>query len=191
MASLSLSLFGAVQATLAGQIIESFRTNKVQALLIYIAVEPGAHSREKLTDLLWPGMPERSARHNLRQTLYHLRTIIPDPVVELSANDDEDETAPLVVANRLTIELNPAAGVQVDVHHFQQLVERTLTHEHPDLLICSDCQKDLEEAADLYVDDFLSDFYLEDSNQFEEWAQVQRELYRRENLDVLATLTPV
>ncbi|MGD8857022.1 MAG: protein kinase, partial [Chloroflexota bacterium] len=191
MAPLSLSLFGAVQATLAGQIIESFRTNKVQALLIYIAVEPGAHSREKLTDLLWPGMPERSARHNLRQTLYHLRTIIPDPVVELSAKDDEEETIPLVVANRLTIELNPAAGVQVDVHRFQQLVERTLIHEHPDLLICSACQKDLEEAADLYADDFLSDFYLEDSNQFEEWAQVQRELYRRENLDVLGTLTTI
>jgi len=75
MSTLTLSLLGSFQAARDGQRVKSFRTKKVQALLILLAAEPGEQSREKLTTLLWPGMPERSARHNLRQSLFHLRTI--------------------------------------------------------------------------------------------------------------------
>lgn len=40
-------------------------------------------------------------------------------------------------------------------------------------------------AAELYRGNFLEDFYLDDSNAFEEWAQVKREGYRRQVLDAL------
>jgi len=77
--SLSITLFGAFQAELDGRPVRGFHSSKVQALLIYLSVEPAIpHRREHLMTLLWPGMPERSARSNLRNTLYQLRQSIPD-----------------------------------------------------------------------------------------------------------------
>ena len=79
MATLSLSLLGPFNATFNDQSLHTFKTNKVQALLIYLAVEIGRpHRRENLFTLLWPGMPEKSARHNLSQAVYVLRQNIPD-----------------------------------------------------------------------------------------------------------------
>jgi len=74
MTTLSLNLFGSVRVLLDGRPAPALPTKKVEALLYYLASEPAAeHRRELLMNLLWPGMPDRSARHNLRQTLYHLR----------------------------------------------------------------------------------------------------------------------
>ena len=72
MATLSLSLLGSFTATINDQPLKNFKTNKVQALLIYLAVERRPARRDFLLELLWPGMPEKSARHNLSQTLYAL-----------------------------------------------------------------------------------------------------------------------
>ena len=57
MAALELQLLGSFKAALGGEKLESFRTQKAQALLIYLAIEPEAHRRENLTAILWPGMP--------------------------------------------------------------------------------------------------------------------------------------
>ncbi|MDX1415582.1 MAG: protein kinase, partial [Candidatus Promineifilaceae bacterium] len=196
MATLHLSFLGRFQALLDETPVTTFRTNKVQALVIYLAAE-GAEPqrRETLMELLWPGMPERSARHNLRQALYYLRLSVP----EVSANGlplesselDKSDTAlvPLVLANRQTIQLNPRAAVQVDVRRFSHLIATWQAHEHLDLLTCSTCRETLEEAIALYRGDFLADFYLDDSNEFEEWAESKRYSYRRKALDALETLT--
>jgi hypothetical protein len=49
MSNLSLFLFGSFNATLDGELLERFRTNKVQALLIYLAAEPAtSQKREEL-----------------------------------------------------------------------------------------------------------------------------------------------
>ena len=77
MGGLSLSLFGPFQARLDGEPLGSFHSSKVQALLVYLTVEQAnPHRREKLMTMLWPGMPERSARSNLRNTLYQMRRLI-------------------------------------------------------------------------------------------------------------------
>lgn len=78
MGALTLNVLGPVQTFIGDEEVDAFRTSKVQALLIYLALEPDAHRREVLMELLWPGMPERSARLNLRQILFHLRSIASD-----------------------------------------------------------------------------------------------------------------
>ena len=189
MNELTLSLLGSFQADLNGRPIESFRTSKVQALLICISTEPGPHSRELLMTRLWPGMPENSARHNLRQTLYHLRAIVPDSSIQNEGNDRQ--MVPIFLANRQAIELNPEAAVTTDVHQFDQLIGGAMTHNHLDLLICGECGERLEKAVALYKGDFLADFYLDDSSEFEEWAEIHRETYRRKALDALEALTTI
>jgi WD40 repeat protein/serine/threonine protein kinase/DNA-binding SARP family transcriptional activator len=188
MSSLTLSLLGSFRARLGNRDLTGFRTRKVQALVVCLAVEPGRHRRERLLDLLWPGMPERSARHNLRQALYYARSDLP----EIQASEGtQGETLDLIVANRKTIRLNPAAAVTVDTLEFEALVDVVAKHDHLYLLSCDECRDNLEKAVALYRDDFLADFYLDDSNEFEDWAQARREYFRRKVLDALEILTAI
>ncbi|MGD8856849.1 MAG: protein kinase, partial [Chloroflexota bacterium] len=99
------------------------------------------------------------------------------------------KTVDAVLANRQSIQLNPAAQVNVDVHHFEALIESTQRHEHVELLLCQQCRGDLEKALALYQGDFLADFYLDDSNEYENWSQARRQAYRRQALDALEILT--
>ncbi|KAA3664594.1 MAG: hypothetical protein DWQ04_04895, partial [Chloroflexi bacterium] len=192
-----LSMYGRFQATLNSKPLPGFRTTKVQALLIYLAAEPTTpHRRETLMSLLWPRMPERSARQNLRQSLYNLRRSIPDLPLQLPGSETpgliEMETAvPLLLTNRQTIQLNPQANVQSDVMQFEQLTNAVQTHDHLDIFHCHDCRQKLEKAIALYKGNFLADIYLDDSNTFEEWAEIKRQSYRRRVLDALETLTTI
>ncbi|MEM7537614.1 MAG: hypothetical protein AAF639_35920, partial [Chloroflexota bacterium] len=96
---LELFLLGSPQITVAGEQITTFKTRKIQALLIYLAVTGQAHSRDTLAGLLWSDMPQKNARRSLRQALHGLRQAI-DPTW-------------LVVDE--TIALNPAISWTVDV----------------------------------------------------------------------------
>src|SRR3989304_5774015 len=79
MARLSLSLFGPFEASLDGTLITTFESNKVRALLAYLAAEADRpHRREALATLLWPDWPQQSAMSNLRYALADLRKNIAD-----------------------------------------------------------------------------------------------------------------
>jgi WD40 repeat protein/DNA-binding SARP family transcriptional activator/tRNA A-37 threonylcarbamoyl transferase component Bud32 len=139
-------------------------------------------------ELLWPGLPKRSARGNLRQNLYYLRKEIP----EVSPGRTDDGLAvELIIANRQSIQLNPAASVNVDARRLAEMVEKTQFHRHADLLVCQQCRQDLEAAVALYKGNFLSDFHLDDSDVYENWSQLKRDSYRRMALDALENLTTI
>ena len=185
MEQLTLSLLGNFDAFLDKRPFTDFRTNKVQALLIYLVVEaPTIHQRESLMELLWPGLPLKSAQVNLRQILYQLNKMMPDAI-------RGDTAVPLLITDRKTIQVHPHYPVTSDVTSLTTLLQRSWQHSHANLLTCADCQKWLEEAVSLYQGDFLADFSLYDSNNFEAWAQVKREALRRNALDALDTLTHI
>ena len=74
MAHLSLSLIGPPEVLLNGVSVKGFQSDKVRALLIYLAVEADRpHRRETLAGLLWPNWPNAAARKNLSKVLYNLR----------------------------------------------------------------------------------------------------------------------
>ena len=83
MAKLSLSLLGPFQVVLGGQPVIGFKSNRVRALLAYLAVEADKpHRRESLAGLLWPDWPDRDALSNLRYALSDLRGAIGDRETE-------------------------------------------------------------------------------------------------------------
>jgi DNA-binding SARP family transcriptional activator len=173
MSILSLSLLGPFEASLDERPLHKFRTNKVQALLIYLATEASVvHRRDGLMALLWPGLPQQSAQVNLRQTLYRLRQAIP----EVTAKDGEG-IVPFLLSDRQTVEVNPDGDVQVDVARFNKLLSHDPTPER------------LAEAVALYRGDFLADFYLPDSDSFEDWAAAKRAELQRQVLEALEALT--
>ena len=186
MTLLSLSLLGPFNATHDDQPLNNFKTNKVQALLIYLAVERSPIRRESLLTLLWPGMPEKSARHNLSQTLYALRKILQTP-----PNESVPDEIQLVLADRQTIQINPNAAVDTDLYQLDQLIDKTKTHPHKKLEGCQSCTQALEQGVSFYRGDFQTDFYLEDSNVFEEWTEAVRESYRTKIINVLVTLADI
>ena len=73
MPHLRLSFFGTFTVSIDNHSI-IFATDKARALLVYLALEASQpHSRTSLTGLLWPEIPSKQARNNLRQTLHRLR----------------------------------------------------------------------------------------------------------------------
>src|SRR5436305_244322 len=72
MGHLTLRTLGTPEVRHAGTLL-AFRTRKTLALLIYLAVEPGLHAREKLTALFWPESDAAHGRAMLRRTLAFLR----------------------------------------------------------------------------------------------------------------------
>ena len=56
----------------------SFALRKAEALLLYLAVEGGMHSRRHLAALLWPDSEPSTARNALRNALAQLRSLLAD-----------------------------------------------------------------------------------------------------------------
>lgn len=170
MLNLSIFLLGQFTASLGDRPLYKFRTNKVQALLIYLIMEAEqVHRRETLMNLLWPDLPQPSAQVNLRQTIYRLRQAIPEVRPKKGK-----KPVPFIIAERQTVQINPEAAYFLDVADFITKID-----------------SDPAQAIALYRDDFLSDFYLSDSNEFEDWTSTHRELLRRQALDALEMLTAV
>ncbi|VAW42298.1 hypothetical protein MNBD_CHLOROFLEXI01-1554 [hydrothermal vent metagenome] len=117
-----------------------FRTNKAQALLIYLVVEaPTVHQRDILMELLWPGLPQKSAQVNLRQILYQLKKVIPE-YEEGDANATKVNAVSLLISDRKSIQLHPHYPASSDATHLSSLLKRSWQHSHSDLLTCPDCR---------------------------------------------------
>ena len=112
MAHLSISLLGPFQVSLDNRPVTGFDSNKVRALLAYLAVEADRpHQRDALAALLWSERPNRAARNSLRHALSNLRTAI----------GDRDADTPHLTVNQETVQFNCTGECRVDVRAFRTL----------------------------------------------------------------------
>jgi DNA-binding SARP family transcriptional activator len=168
MAHLSLSLLGPLQITLDGQPVTGFKSNKVRALLTYLAVEAHQpHHREVLAGLLWPDWPDRDALSNLRYALSNLRQVIGDHTAQ----------PPFLHIARDTLQFNTASDFSLDI--------AVLADSREGLGGLSD----LEKAVSLCRGSFLEGFSLPDAAPFEEWALLTRERLARQMSSALLRLS--
>jgi WD40 repeat protein/DNA-binding SARP family transcriptional activator len=179
MTALLLSLFGGFQLAWYGQPLNTFESNKVRALLAYLAVEANRpHERTKLGGLLWPDHPEEAARTNLRHVLRQLRLALPDAA----------DAAPFLLTDFQRIQFNPVYTVAVDVNQFVNRVVQSERCRHRQVETCPACLERYRQAADLYTGEFLAGLSFSGSDLFEEWAVMQREQLHRQALDLFFTL---
>jgi WD40 repeat protein/DNA-binding SARP family transcriptional activator len=162
----------------AGAPLTGFQTDKMRALLVYLALEREPHSRSELTRFLWPGYQAESAANSFRQYLHQLR--------QLLRNDEWDP--PWLLVTRQTVQFNPAARLEADVTRFLALVTESSTHAHTQLSLCQPCLARLREAVGLYGGDFLAGFTVADSDPFEEWRRIQQEQLHLHALNALTQL---
>ena len=78
---LHLTLLGEPKLMLDGAPLTGFISMKAQALLIYLAVIPGLHSRDTLATHFWDEMPEAAAKKNLTKALSNLRKLTGDYIM--------------------------------------------------------------------------------------------------------------
>ena len=156
MSTLRIALLGSFQVTIEGQSATAFESDKVRALLVYLAVEADRpHRREALAALLWPDMPETAARSNLRHALANLRRAI----------HDYDADPPYLHITRQTIQFNQHSQHELDTAVFSPQPHTT---------------QQRETMAALYRGDFLAGFSIAGSTVFDEWTAVKREQYHRQ-----------
>ena len=172
MSRLEIRLLGGFDVRLGGETIEGFESQKVRALLAYLACHRSkATSRDRLASLLWGEKHEEAARRNLRQALHNLRSTFarfeePDKIIEVT---------------HTTLRLAPELECWIDAESFESSYEAGFAEALPDLY-------QLSRAARIYSGDFLAGFYVKQTPGFEEWLVIEQERLREAAIETYRTL---
>ena len=168
MSHLVISLLGTFQITRGSTSITACESNKVRALLAYLAVESDRpHRRDALAALLWPESAQSTALNSLRNALANLRRAI----------GDAEAKPPYLLITRETIQFNRASDYYLDVDALIQLTNGL--QDNAQVRIA---------AVESYRGPFLEGFSIPDSAAFEEWASLWRERLARLTLEGLRWL---
>ena len=174
MGRLILRLLGTPEVSHAEQPL-TFQTRKVLALLAYLAVEQGVHSRDKITALLWPESDEERGKASLRRALSYLRESLDEPSNARSGHVPLHP--PHVLIEHQTLSFNLASDFKGDTQALQTAFTLARRRSPGDLrthLVT------LQMGASCYRGNFLDGLSLPDAPDFEDWLLLQRESWRRQ-----------
>ena len=167
---LGITLFGSLQIAFDNKPISGIASDKVRGLLVLLAVEADRpHRRDSLAEMFWPNRQNGVARNNLKQAIANLRKVL----------GDRETTSPYLLISRDEIQFNLESSQRIDVNEFSELLDACANHSHQEGGGCEDCDELLKQASELYQGEFLAEFSLPDSQAFEEWALINRELFQQ------------
>jgi DNA-binding SARP family transcriptional activator len=154
LSKIRVRLLGGFEVWAGERQIAGFESQKVRALLAYLACNRRrAFSRDHLAGLLWPERDGDTARHALRQAVYNLRSKLPD-------------AGALLQVTNLEIGFVPRADLWLDVEAFEESLRlgsgRAVDPQH------------LSAAVQLYRGEFLAGFFVKDSPDFEDWMVAEQ-----------------
>lgn len=158
---LVLRVLGYPQVYIDDVLVEKFMSNKVLLLLCYLALNPSAHSREKLAGLFWGDMPDTKAKSNLRQALHDLSKRVGD----------------YLIVTRQTVNFDTSRPYKIDA---LQLEELSLQFNADDVISFD---------YEMYCGMFLDGFHIDDIEYLADWIRITRERYRLKYLDILQYLS--
>ncbi len=176
--NLHFALLGPPQVYHSGQML-TFPSRKALALLIYLAVEGGTHSRKTLSELLWPESDAAHARATLRTTVLELREVLAEGTS--SAERHMPNHVPHLLIDRDTLALDLTSGVSLDVHTLQAAwviarnTSRTAAPLTEERRLAQRTQ--LQKAVSLLRGEFLVGFSLHNAAGFDDWARSQQEYW--------------
>ncbi|MBI5651075.1 MAG: tetratricopeptide repeat protein [Chloroflexi bacterium] len=163
-----IRLLGTPSIERDGKPLAPFKSRKVLALLCYLALTPGAHTRSKLAGLLWSDSSEKKALDNLRFALWNL---------------NEGLRATVFTADRVSIAWQTNPGVSLDTDEFLRALRDGADAATPEMIATR------ARALELYRGDLLADLDLPADTLFNEWLQQQRASLREFAVDALYHLT--
>src|SRR5438105_3993123 len=184
MGDLYLTLLGPPEVRHADQVL-LFSTRKELALLIYLAVEGGVHSRKNLSEQFWPEGDARHGRAALRITLLHLRHMLGEgadvsPVPHLLIKGD---TLGLDLTSALELDLHILLEAWTSARASTNTTSPMPAEAHRTLLAR------LQRAISLPRGEFLEGFSLRDAPAFDDWVRFQREYWHLRTSEVFDRLS--
>jgi DNA-binding SARP family transcriptional activator len=146
-----------------------FRSRKVLALLLYLAIEGRKVAREKISALLWPESEEGAARATLRRTLADLRDAL-----------GESPTHTHLIVERDTLGFAFTPGDELDA----QVVDAAFNLLRPPAAMDQTIERgalldQLQPAVRLCRGSFMEGFSLGDTPDFDDWVDEQRAAWQR------------
>lgn len=147
---LELRLLSRPRVVLDGEVVGDFVSDKALALLLYLAVNGGPHSRKALAGLLWGKMPGKRARGNLRVALHSVKKLLP---------------------GYLEVTRKRVAFAYEKAHWIDVAALGAAAEEGQDL-------NELAEVVALYEDDFLSGLHVDGAPELEAWLRAEQERWR-------------
>ena len=154
MVDLKVKLLGQSEVVTGGRVVTELLSSKAQALLAYLLLTRGIHTRTVLASLLWSDQPEAQAKKNLRNVLPQLREYFPDHII----------------ITRQTVEYNTQTPVEVDVLLFERIVGGNLSQV---------AMPTLENALASYRGEFLEGFHVRRARIYENWLLQQRAYFHQ------------
>jgi len=166
MGLLRLAVLGAPEVFHDGSRL-TFSLRKAQALLLYLAVEGGMHSRSKLAAFLWPDSEPQAARTGLRTALTLLRGLLAD------SDASSSQHSHLLIEHDL-LGLNSHAPLELDLDVVQQAYQAlrlsAVQTEQQRVALLTQFQH----ALSLVRGPFLDGFWLREETGFDAWVQQQQ-----------------
>lgn len=169
---LKIMTLGGVRILLNNTPVTNLITRKVEALLIYLACNPGEHQREVLAEMFWDDLPAERAAGNFRNILSNLR----------------QNLDPFLLITRQTVAINPEGNITIDVRELDAALKLCENHWKQYGTFSRPVITQLDEAIGLYRGLFLEGFYLRDSRGFEGWSMLESERVRTQLIDALIRL---
>src|SRR6266568_4812560 len=167
MSQLQLSLLG-TPVVKHGERTLTFSTRKALALLVYLAVEGGMHTRKTLSESFWPELDAEHGRAALRATLLELRKL-------LERCHEPGEQSHLHI-ERDTLGIEHASQPILDIRFIESVSKLAGRQVEPFKdQAGGELMTQLEQATRLARGPFLASFTLRDSQFFDDWMRQQRE----------------
>ncbi len=180
MSRVGLCLLGHFELHLKDTRVANFSYGKASALLSYVVVESKRpHLRETLAELFWPDRSTGVARTNLRKALSDIRQAI----------QDHEAPSPLLEITVSKVQVNLASDFLLDIDIFERHFRTIRAHIHENLVTCPTCIGELENATELYRGDFLEGLSFNQGAEFQDWLQLHRRYYFRQQLMALQHVT--
>src|SRR5256885_1587852 len=150
----------------------TFPLRKAQALLLYLGVEGGMHSRSKLAALLWPDSEPSDALKGLRNALTLLRHLLVGPDSSASPHSH-------LLSEHELLGLDPHAPLELDLDvvqqawHQAQRLSSAPSQEQRAALVSQ-----VQHALSLVRGPFLEGFWLREESGFDHWVQQQQQQWQ-------------
>ncbi|MEZ4736036.1 MAG: BTAD domain-containing putative transcriptional regulator [Caldilineaceae bacterium] len=156
--------FGTPQIQSNYNTLSGVLTGRTLALFTYLAMADQPQERGRLADLLWTDVGEQQARQNLRYVLYDLRKLVGE----------------YLVVTRSTLAFNHQKIHWIDAKVLTTYLANVQTTADPALL---------QSVLQLYQDEFLAGFYIQNAPGFEAWLVQQRQQLHHQVIQALLLLS--
>jgi DNA-binding SARP family transcriptional activator len=169
MGQLSIRVLGIPEVCHEGRTLK-FRSRKVLALLLYLAIEGRKVTREKISNMLWPESEEGAARATLRRALADLRDALDDSLTHTHLIIERDALGfTFTCGNELDIRV---VNVAFDLLCYprttieQDATQQGILHQ-------------LQQAMQVTHGNFMEGFSLNNAPDFNAWVDEHRAVWQR------------